>query len=104
MKQESENPCTGSNCYVPHERLERFERTLNEVKTALVGDERLGNRGIVPRLAHVEAQLQQIMTERAAESNARRGAMWVVGTVAGIIGAIGAIIGSIVKAIFSNHG
>jgi hypothetical protein len=94
------------NCYTGTDqmRLDRMESKLDRVYIAMIGDERMGNPGMVPRLAHLEKSLTQIATERAAESNARRGAMWVVGTTAAVIGAVGAMIGGIIKTVFTNHG
>jgi hypothetical protein len=77
---------------------------MGEIKSAIMGNPKLGQRGIVPRLDLVESAVANIAAERAAESNARRGAMWVVGIAAGAIGAIGAVIGGLLKAVFTNHG
>jgi len=84
--------------------MHKLRADVAEIKTAIIGNPNIGHRGIVPRLDLLETAVSHIAAERAAESNTRRGALWVVGTVAGVIGAVGAMIGGIVKAIFSNHG
>jgi hypothetical protein len=106
MSKDSDTPFPGPNCYTgtQSERLDRMEHKIDRVYVAMIGDERMGNRGMVPRLIHVETTLAKIAEERAAESNARRGAMWVVGTTAAVIGAVGAMIGGVIKAVFTNHG
>lgn len=106
MSKETEEPFPGPNCYVgtPAERLDRMEHKIDRVYTAMLGDERMGNPGWAVRLNTVEKVLTQIATERAAEANAKRGAMWVVGIAAGAIGAFGALIGTAVKSIFGNGG
>jgi hypothetical protein len=60
MSKDSDTPFPGSNCYTgtQSERLDRIERTIGEVKTALVGNARMGHRGIVHRIADVEASVE----------------------------------------------
>ena len=89
------------NCIMP-EDFRRLERKVDDLTTALVGNPGIGHRGIVPRLDLVETTVAKIATDRAAEINARRGAMWVVSLVAAIIGALGAVIGTFLKGIFSS--
>jgi hypothetical protein len=84
--------------------VQRLRSDVAEIKQAIIGNPNIGHRGIVPRLDLMESTVSTLVAERAAEHNARRGAMWVVGIAAGVIGAIGATIGSLLKALFSNHG
>jgi hypothetical protein len=80
------SPClTGDT----HARLDRIERSIDQVKAALVGNPSIGHRGIVPRIDAIEATVSAIVTERATEKNKLAGGFYVLaalGTIAGILG------------------
>jgi hypothetical protein len=89
--------CTGTEL----QRLDRMERVLNEVKTALVGNEALGNKGIVNRLKEVEVGMTELNRIRADEVATRKGALAVLSAVAAICGSIGAAVYSFLSRL--NH-
>ena len=48
-------------CEVPSdvpERLARIEEHIGEIKTALVGNPKLGHRGLVSRVEHIEGKVE----------------------------------------------
>lgn len=57
-KEEEESNIPASPCWTsgtPPERLERIEYALDEIRGAIVGNRRLGHRGLVQRMQDLEA-------------------------------------------------
>ena len=75
-----------------YEDIRRLKADVAEIKAAIIGNPGIGHRGIVPRLDSVETAVAQIASERAAEANAKRGAIWVLSVAAATAGAIGGLI------------
>ena len=71
-----------------------------DIKSAIIGNPQFGQAGLVARVAAVEVAVAAMTAERAAEANARRGAVWVVGAAAAALGTLGGIVGALIKAFF----
>lgn len=101
---DSNNPFPGPSCYTAQDadRLQKMERTLNEVKSALVGNPAIGHRGIVPRLDLVETSLATITAERAAEKSTRKGAIATITVLGGIAGSVGAAATWLIQHVFTK--
>lgn len=72
--------------------LSDLKTQLDRIERALVGDEAMGQPGVVNRLAAVESRVEMIEDERSAETAKRSGALWVIGAAASIAGAVGGFI------------
>lgn len=71
------------------DRLDHIGRATSRIETAIVGDPAVGHLGVIQRLTMVEQSLLSIQAERAAERAQRKGAIWVITTIAAAGGALG---------------
>jgi tetrahydromethanopterin S-methyltransferase subunit G len=89
------SPClTGDT----QQRLDRIERSVEQIKAALVGNPAIGHRGIVPRIDAIETTVASIVAERATEKSKLSGGLAVITA----LGAVAGILGGIIHWLFSN--
>lgn len=72
--------------------LADIKAQLNRIELALIGDEPMGQTGLVDRMARAEIEIESIKQDRRDEANQKRGAVWLVGTVSAVAGAAGAVV------------
>ena len=65
--------------------------SVKRIESAISGDTAMGHKGMVDRIAALEAEIVVIKSERANEAAEKRGAKWVIGagvTLAGMAGGV----------------
>jgi hypothetical protein len=70
----------------------QFKAQLDRIERALTGDERMGQPGLVARMADAEGEIHSLKQDRRDEKNQKRGAVWVFTTVGAIAGVVGGIV------------
>ena len=63
--------------------------SVKRIESAISGDVAMGHKGMVDRIAALEAEVVVIKSERANEAAEKRGAKWVFATVVSVAGAQG---------------
>ena len=93
------------SCYTAQDaaRLQEMQQTLNEVKSALVGNPSIGFRGVIPRLDLVETTVANIAAERAAEKSTRKGAVATITAIGAFAGSVGAVAAWLIQQLTSRH-
>lgn len=63
------------NFECPHHQ--RLEAKVDRILLAIEGDDKMGHRGIIPRLSTVEDKQDKMVVQHSAELNQKKG-MWAV--------------------------
>lgn len=80
------------------QRLDRIERSVEQIKAALVGNPAIGHRGIVPRIDAIETTVASIVAERATEKSKLSGGLAVIAA----LGAVAGVLGGVIHWLFTN--
>lgn len=74
------------------DQIRKIEIALARILLALEGDAAMGQMGVVDRVKNVEITVNAIQQERRDEASKRKGAKWVVGTIATAGGIVGGVL------------